>query len=117
MPAGAGNLWRETSGDWSVVHVEAAQGGWLMHPQPVTGGCPESTDARNAELFASGFLGPDAAMPAPEADRIAQAAAAYAATAPAEAPRRKFAAYTSSGARMTDRFSRCEDAPCCGCCD
>jgi hypothetical protein len=25
--------------------------------------------------------------------------------------------YTSTGARMTDRFSRCEDAPCCGCCD
>jgi hypothetical protein len=26
-------------------------------------------------------------------------------------------AYTSGGARMTDRASRCEDAPCCGCCD
>jgi hypothetical protein len=26
-------------------------------------------------------------------------------------------AYTASGARMTDRASRCEDAPCCGCCD
>ena len=26
-------------------------------------------------------------------------------------------AYASSGARMTDRRGRCEDAPCCGCCD
>jgi len=26
-------------------------------------------------------------------------------------------AWTSSGARMTSRYSRCEDAPCCGCCD
>jgi hypothetical protein len=25
--------------------------------------------------------------------------------------------YTSSGARVTDRYRRCEDAPCCGCCD
>jgi hypothetical protein len=27
IPAGAGQLWRETSGAWSVVHVEATQGG------------------------------------------------------------------------------------------
>ena len=26
-------------------------------------------------------------------------------------------AYTSSGARMTMSSRRCEDAPCCGCCD
>lgn len=26
-------------------------------------------------------------------------------------------AYTSSGARMTLSSRRCEDAPCCGCCD
>lgn len=25
--------------------------------------------------------------------------------------------YTSSGARLTSRYGRCEDAPCCGCCD
>jgi hypothetical protein len=25
--------------------------------------------------------------------------------------------YTSGGARMTSRYGRCEDAPCCGCCD
>ena len=26
-------------------------------------------------------------------------------------------AYTASGARMTLASARCEDAPCCGCCD
>ena len=26
-------------------------------------------------------------------------------------------AYTSSGARVTMSSRRCEDAPCCGCCD
>ena len=26
-------------------------------------------------------------------------------------------ARTASGARMTERSGRCEDAPCCGCCD
>ena len=33
------------------------------------------------------------------------------------APARKSYAYTSGGARMTSRYGRCEDAPCCGCCD
>ena len=33
------------------------------------------------------------------------------------APARRVTAYTSSGARMTSRSGRCEDAPCCGCCD
>ena len=31
-------------------------------------------------------------------------------------PERTYAR-TSSGARMTSRSGRCEDAPCCGCCD
>lgn len=26
-------------------------------------------------------------------------------------------AYSSSGARLASRYGRCEDAPCCGCCD
>jgi hypothetical protein len=116
IPAGAGQLWRETSGAWSVVHVEAAQGGWLMHPEPYRGGCPESTDKRNAELHASGFLGPDAPAPVSERVSIAAKAARYAETAPAPAARKTYA-YSSSGARMTNRYSRCEDAPCCGCCD
>jgi hypothetical protein len=34
-----------------------------------------------------------------------------------EAPQRRTYAYTLSGARMTSRRGRCEDAPCCGCCD
>jgi hypothetical protein len=33
------------------------------------------------------------------------------------APVRKTTGYTSSGARVTSRYGRCEDAPCCGCCD
>lgn len=31
-------------------------------------------------------------------------------------PRASYA-YTSGGTRMTSRQGRCEDAPCCGCCD
>jgi hypothetical protein len=30
---------------------------------------------------------------------------------------RRSYAYTGSGARMTMSSRRCEDAPCCGCCD
>lgn len=116
IPAGAGQLWRETSGAWSVVHTEATQGGWLMRPEPVRGGCPESTDRRNTELHAAGFLGPDAPAPVSERDRIAAAAARYAASNPAPAARKSYA-YSSSGARMSNRYARCEDAPCCGCCD
>jgi hypothetical protein len=119
IPAGAGQLWRGADG-WSVVHAEESQGGWLMNPQPVRGGCPASTDKRNAELHAAGFLGPDAPAPASERDHIAAVAARYAASNPAsEAPARsrRSYAYTSSGARMTSRYGRCEDAPCCGCCD
>jgi hypothetical protein len=117
IPAGAGQLWREASGAWSVVHVEESRGGWLMHPEPVRGGCPEPTDKRNAESHAAGFFGPDAPAPRSERDHIASVAAAYAARTPeAPAPRKTYA-YTSSGARMTSRRGRCEDAPCCGCCD
>ena len=140
IPAGAGQLWREASGAWSVVHVAESQGGWLMNPQPVRGGCPEATDKRNAELHAAGFFGQGAvaffgetaAAPVSEREHIASAARAYAArnavSAPAQAgpgddlrevSRRaggKYA-YTSSGARMTMSSRRCEDAPCCGCCD
>lgn len=132
IPAGAGQLWRESDGSWSVVHVEQSQGGWLMHPQPVRGGCPESTDKRNAELHASGFLGPDAPVLVSEREHIASTARMYAARNATDAPRQagpgddlrevsrragsKYA-YTSSGARMTMLSRRCEDAPCCGCCD
>lgn len=114
IPAGVGQLYREDSGAWSVVHAEASQGGWLMDPRPVTGGCPASTDKRNAELHASGFFGPGSPLPVSERDRIARTASMFASAA--EAPRGRYA-YTSGGARMTDRHSRCEDAPCCGCCD
>jgi hypothetical protein len=120
IPAGAGELYREVDG-WAVVHTEPAQGGWLMDPQPVTGGCPVDTDKQNAESHARGFFGKDAPAPRSERDRIASIAARFAeqtASEPARTPARsgKYA-YTSSGARVTARSGRCEDAPCCGCCD
>lgn len=113
IPAGAGQLWREADGSWSVVHTEQSQGGWLMNPQPVRGGCPESTDRRNAELHSNGFFGPDAPAPKSERDVIAATAARYAASNPAPAPRRSYAR-TSGGARMYERCTH-EDYPCCGC--
>lgn len=112
-PAGAGQLWREADGAWSVVHVEATQGGWLMDPQPYRGGCPESTDKMNAERHAAGFFGPDAPMPASERVSIAAKAARYAETTPAP-QRRRSVAYTSTGAAMYERCTH-EDYPCCGC--
>lgn len=122
IPAGAGQLWREDSGAWSVVHAPAE---W--HGSPVSGryiyGCPRDTDQMNAEGNWPGR---------PEAERLAAVAATYAAMHATEAPcqadpgddlrevsRRaggKYA-YTSSGARMTASSQRCIDAPCCGCCD
>ena len=33
------------------------------------------------------------------------------------APVKRTYAYSSSGARMSNRYGRCIDAPCCGCCD
>lgn len=121
IPAGGGQLWRETSGTWSVVHTAESQGGWLMNPQPVRGGCPADTDKRNAELHAAGFFGPDAPLPASEREHIAQTAARYAASEPAAQTASRYSgskyAYTSGGARMTMSSQRCEDAPCCGCCD
>lgn len=38
---------------------------------------------------------------------------------PAQAARRGSSryGYTISGARLTNRYARCEDAPCCGCCN
>lgn len=114
IPAYGGQLWREASGEWSVVHQEATQGGWLMNPQPFTGGCPEDTDRRNAELHAAGFFGADAPAPRPEAERIAARAAAGAAAAEREQPQRyaRRAVTAATGARY-----RCthEDYPCCGC--
>ena len=115
IPAGAGHLYRESGGAWSVVHVAESQGGWLMHPQPVRGGCPEATDKRNAEMHASGFLGQDVAAPVSERENIAATARRYASEHPvSETPARRSYARTSSGARMYERCGH-EDYPCCGC--
>jgi hypothetical protein len=105
--AGAGQLWREESGAWSVVHAPAEWAGSPVSGRYV-GGCPDETDALNA---AGGFGSPDAR---PERDRLAAIATAYAAVRRTEPGKY---AYTSSGARMTLSSRRCEDAPFCGCCD
>lgn len=121
IPAGAGQLYREADGAWAVVHTESEQTGWTMHPGPMVGGCPVDTDKRNAELHASGFFGKDAPAPVSERERIARTAARYAASEPAAQTASRYSgskyAYTSSGARVTMSSRRCEDAPCCGCCD
>jgi hypothetical protein len=111
VAAGAGQLFRETDGSWSAVHGPQAWSG-----SPVSGfyigGCPDDTDKMNRE---GGFGGPGLR---PERDRLAAVAAAYAATHPAEPARASRGyAWTSGGARMSNRYRRCEDAPCCGCCD
>jgi hypothetical protein len=89
-----------------------------MDPQPVTGGCPVDTDKRNAGLHASGFFGKDAPAPRSERDRIAAAAARHAAAeADRAADRSRYDLANVSAALATRRRGRCEDAPCCGCCD
>lgn len=120
VPAGAGQLWRKTDGTWEAIHASAE---W--HGSPVSGryiyGCPADTDQMNARNPGR-----------PESERLAAVAATYAAVHATEAPRQagpdddvrevsrragsKYA-YTSSGAPMTASSRRCEDAPCCGCCD
>jgi len=123
VPAGAGQLWRTASGPWEAVHAPQH---WAGSPVSgaYAGGCPEETDRMNA---AGGFT---TATGLGERDRLARIAATWAAMhpAPVQAPAGadlravpraagpKYA-YTASGARMTMASARCEDAPCCGCCD
>ena len=111
IPAGAGNLYREPAGTWTVVHVEAHQGGWLMHPQPVRGGCPKLTDERNAQLHASGFFGEGAPLPRSEYERIAATAATYAASTPAS-PVRSSAAPRDRRGGYVDECGSCGMASC-----
>lgn len=98
IPAGAGELYREASGTWSVVHTEARWAGSPVSGHYV-GGCPESTDKLNAGAHVK-----------PEAERLAAVAATWAASSPVQEERVHYG-YTRNGRR------RCEDAPCCGCCD
>lgn len=117
IPAHGGQLYRETSGEWSVVHEAATWAGSPASGQYV-GGCPGETDRLNA----SGNFGGESGA-RPERDRVASVAATGAAVAqsrPAASRGRHSGskyAYTSSGARVTMSSRRCEDAPCCGCCD
>ncbi len=118
VPAGAGQLFR---GDgWEVAHLAAEWSG-----SPVSGryinGCPRDTDQMNTRFGGR-----------PEAERLADVSATYLAMRALNAPKQadpgddlrevsrraggKYA-YTSTGARMTMSSQRCEDSPCCGCCD
>jgi hypothetical protein len=104
IPAGCGTLWRQAGGSWSVAHRPAE---WTGSPISgwYVGGCPDETDRMNAD---GQFGGPDGTTLS-ERERIAQTAATYAASNPAR-PERVHYGYNSRGR------SRCEDAPCCGCC-
>lgn len=109
IPAGGGLLWSNGDGTWAVTHsprTAGPTGPWDR--APVTGGCPEATDRENARLHAAGFIDGPARS---EGERIAAAAAPAAPAERAPRPERGFYGYTSSGR------SKCEDAPCCGCCD
>ena len=116
VPANRGVAYRD-GGRWRVRHTDSR---WQGSPVSggYVGGCPKDTGAQNAAL---------AAMRAGQ-DVTAARAAFLESYAPVQAgpgadlrevSRRaggKYA-YTSTGARMTMSSRRCEDAPCCGCCD
>jgi len=119
IPAQAGQLYREESGAWSVVHVPREWAGSPVSGQ-YTGGCPDETDRMNAE----GHFGSGGEARSEHA-RIASHAVLYAPRQAGqgadlrEVSRRAGSkyAYTNTGARVTMSSRRCEDAPCCGCCD
>lgn len=119
IPAFGGDLWRNADGTWTVVHHErtpAPTGPWDR--APLVGGCPDATDRENARLFAGGFIVEPTETEQQRIERTALALAAAAAPAgrPDNYPGRN-RAYTTTGARLSSRYGRCEDAPCCGCCD
>jgi hypothetical protein len=105
VAAGAGILTGTKQTGYTVTHAPAT-----LHGSPISGGwingCPEETDRLNAAL---GHENDSYVQNAENAEKIvlekppARSAGKY--------------AYTGSGARMTNRYQRCEDAPCCGCCD
>jgi hypothetical protein len=53
----------------------------------------------------------------PAGDKLAASRAAARASTPAGRHDSSKYAYTASGTRTTMSSRRCEDAPCCGCCD
>jgi hypothetical protein len=96
VPAGTGLL-TGSRGNWGVRHAPATWQGSPVSGSWV-GGCPKPGEATSAVV--------QAADPKPTTSyrrNTYRRGGRY--------------AYTSSGARMTERSSRCEDAPCCGCCD
>jgi hypothetical protein len=108
VAARAGILTGSKATGYTVRHAPATWNG-----SPVSGGwvngCPADTDSLNAAL---GHVDDNYVRNMARASEIDV-------NGPREMSRRaggKYA-YTSGGARMTERSQRCEDAPCCGCCD
>lgn len=105
--AGTGTL-EGYQGHWVVKHRHqewsgSPVSGWYV------GGCPADT----AKLNAQGGWGPQSV-------RVHVAPPAQVDPSDAREASRLAGgryAYTASGARMTMASARCEDAPCCGCCD
>ena len=95
VPAGTGVLTGNRSSGYVIRH-EAAR--WVGSPVSGrwVGGCD---DAKDQPVYAPRQASPDADLRAVSR----RAGSKY--------------AYSSSGARMTMSSRRCEDAPCCGCCD
>lgn len=109
VAVGAGILTGTRNTGYTTKHTPAT-----LHGSPISGGyingCPAETDELNAGL---GHVDNSYVR------NMARNLAAASDNPIREMSRRaggKYA-YTSSGARMTMSSQRCEDAPCCGCCD
>jgi hypothetical protein len=139
VPAGQGILAGGPNSGWQVSHKAAS---W--HGSPVSGryinGCPGEADRLNLAGQWGAFAEPrctDRTHAQQVRDtggcdscnrEVRTPPAAPAGYAPVQADEgadlrevsrnagSKYA-YTASGARMTMSSRRCEDAPCCGCCD
>lgn len=102
VPAGTGQLFGN-AGRYECAHLAMHWAGSPVSGQYVAG-CPGEADKMNDG-----------------APWSATATPVTVATEPAEPSRsRSYGskyAYTSTGARVTMSSRRCEDAPCCGCCD
>ena len=97
VPAGTGILTGSRATGYQVRHGDRK---WIGSPVSGTwvGGCEGARDA-GLPVYAPRQAGPDDDLR--EVSR--RAGSKY--------------GYTSSGARVTMSSRRCEDAPCCGCCD
>ncbi len=97
VPAGTGILTGSRATGYAVRHPDRYWAGSLVSGH-WAGGCEGAADA-GLPAYAPKQAGPDDDL----RDVSRRAGGRY--------------AYSSSGARMTMSSRRCEDAPCCGCCD